>query len=133
VVSPVSLQVVLGMAATGAQGETREEIARAVGADRILVGDLRSVYANLLQTLRYGAQDQQLSLANSAWIASNYHLSPDFEQAVTDSFGGEARSLGGANPAAQINNWVAEKTGGKITRVLDQFSDEQRLMIAKDI
>jgi serpin B len=79
--------------------------------------------------LRYSAQGEQFSLANSAWITSDYHLSADFEQAVTGSFGGEAKSLGGANPVAQINTWIAEKTGGKITRMLDHLSDEQRLML----
>ena len=92
------------MAATGAKGATREELARVLGADKIFPEDWRSCYANLLEALRLGAQDQQLTLANSAWITSEYHLSPDFEQAVTHSLGGEAKSLAGASPAAQINS-----------------------------
>lgn len=129
VVSPVSLQLILAIAATGAKNETREEIARALGADGMLAEDWQSCYENLLQTLRYSAQDQELSLANSAWISSDYHLSADFEQVVIGTFGGEARSLGGTDPVAQINNWVAEKTGGKIPRMLEHLSDEQRLML----
>jgi len=128
-VSPVSLQLVLAMATTGAKGKTREELTRALGADRILAEDWHACYTNLLQTLRYAAQDQPLTLGNSAWITSGYHLSAEFRQAVTDSFDGEARSLGGVDPAAQINAWAAEKTGGKIAQLLDGLSDEQRLIL----
>ena len=131
VVSPISVNLAMGMAAMGAHGETRSEIARALGLEEIPENEWQTCYSELMQNLRYAAGGQELRIANSVWVTDNYRLQPQYEQVLKECFEAEATSLrfSDSRSVARINQWVEDKTGDKIHNIVDSLSDEQRLML----
>ena len=77
VVSPISVNLALAMAAMGAKGETRGEIARALGLDGIAENEWQACYRDVIDNLRFAAGGQELRLADSIWITDTHHLRPD--------------------------------------------------------
>lgn len=131
VVSPISVNLAMAMAAMGAQGKTRSEIARALGIDGIPENEWLTCYAELMENLRYAAGEQELQIANSIWVSDSYRLQSQYEQALKEYLGAEATSLrfSDARSVARINHWVDDKTKGRIRNIVDSLGDEQRLML----
>jgi len=131
VVSPVSVNLALAMAVLGATGETREELTRVLGTERFPADELEGRYADLLQTLRSSAQEQELRIANSVWLNESCQLLPEYERSVTDCLNAKATSLpfSDAQSVQQINRWVEEQTNGKIGSILDSLSEQQLLIL----
>ena len=105
-ISPVSLGYALSLAACGAQGETLEEMLRALEAEDALSA------AGLLQPLA----EAGLKQANAAFTARE--LYPDYIDTVSQSY--DARFFPLESPKA-VNEWVREHTDG----LIDQLVDEQ--------
>src|SRR5271167_924981 len=131
VVSPISVNLAMAMAAIGAQGETRSEIVRTLGLDGMAENEWGVCYSELMENLQYAAGGQELSIANSIWVTDRYRLQPQYEQVLREWFAAEATSLSfsDARSVARINQWVDDKTKGKIREIVDSLSDEQRLML----
>jgi serpin B len=131
VVSPISVNLAMAMAAMGAQGETRREMARALGLGGIPENERQTSYSELMENLHYAAGGQELQIANSVWVRDSFRLQPQYEEVLKEGFAGEATSLSfsDARSAARINQWVADKTNGKIREILGSLSDDQRLML----
>jgi serpin B len=121
----------MAMACLGASGETREELTRVLGTDRFPGGELQARYADLLQTLRFSAQEQELQIANSVWVNDSHRLLPEYERSVRDCLEAEATSVpfSDAQSVKRINHWVNDKTNGKIGWILNSLSEEQRLIL----
>ena len=109
VLSPVSLAFALAMAAEGAEGETREELLGALGAD-----DPESVGA-----LAGALEAAGLKAANAAFAAGGAAISEDYAAALAGAFGAEWFEAG-EGLAGRINQWVSEHTGGLIDKVLEE-------------
>jgi serpin B len=94
-------------------------------------GEWSACYIDLIDNLRYHAYGLELWLANSVWVTDTHRLLPEYEQAVRQQLAAEAISLpfSEARSVARINQWVAEKTNGKITDIINSLTDEQRLML----
>jgi len=131
VVSPISVNLAMAMAALGAQGETRRELATGLGLGNIPEAEWQACYSDLMENLRYAAGEQELRIANSIWIKDSYRLQSQYEEALKEHFEAEATSLrfSEARSVARINQWVDDKTKGKIRNIVDSLSDEQRLML----
>lgn len=108
VLSPVSLAFALAMAAEGAEGETREELLGALGAD-----DPESVGA-----LAGALEAAGLKAANAAFAAGGAAISEDYAAALAGAFGAEWFEAGDGL-AGRINQWVSEHTDGLIDKMLD--------------
>jgi serine protease inhibitor len=131
VVSPVSASLAMAMAALGAKGETRSELERVLDTVGIADGEWQVCIADFLQTLRFAAQQQELRIANSVWATDTRRLLPEYEQALKQWLEAEATSLPFADPQSvvRINQWVHDKTGGRIAEILQSLSEDERLLL----
>ena len=131
VVSPISVNLAMAMAAMGAQGKTRSEMAKALGLHGIAENEWGVCYSELMENLQYAAGGQELQLANSIWVTDRFQLQSQYEQALKEHLAAEAVSLpfSDARSVARINGWVDDKTKGKIRNIVNSLSDEQRLML----
>lgn len=121
IVSPVSLAYALAMAAQGAEGETRQELLDALGAER------PEDVAALTESLTAAG----LRLANAAFLVNGLVPEEDYVNVLREQFGAEWFQNGTAD---DVNRWVAEQTEGLIDKILDgEFSDDVRLALVNAV
>jgi serpin B len=117
VISPLSIGMTLAMGFAAAAGETAEEMARVLNLDGARP-DFFKANADLLH--HYGGGDtpegQRLRLANALVLTQHGDsVTKSFRELLTNSFAAEIFD----GDVARVNQWVAEKTEGKIERVLN--------------
>lgn len=140
VFSPLNIQLAMGMALSSAQGQERTNLAQAL-APSVDAGAveraLRSWGASLLkpnQTKRPAADqvEARLRLANAIWVDSGIGVSPTFLQRVNETYGPALYRAPFVDDApaviADINNWVSERTFGRIPRLIDSLSGKTLAM-----
>ena len=122
VISPLSIGMTLAMGFAGAAGETAEEMARALGFDAPRP-DLFEANSDLLR--HYGESDApegfRLRLANALVLTQHGDaVAKSFRDLLADSFAAEIFE----GDVARVNQWVAQKTEGKIERVLNDLPQD---------
>ncbi len=130
-ISPVSIYLCYSMLYAGADGESKEELARLFNFH----------YDNAFQTkeagklMEYMLQEKEGSLlmvANSMWIRDTFesYVNPDYVASVRDGLKSEVntRDFSGET-AKEINNWVYEHTGKMIDHIIDELSPEDFMVL----
>lgn len=121
-ISPISVAIALAMAYNGAQGTTKQAIARVLGLEGLSLQEINIANQSLL-SIRKNLDDQiQIAFANSLWVEQRILLDDDFVQRLRAVYLSEVANLDFTNPdtAATINHWVAEKTQEKIKELVTQ-------------
>jgi serine protease inhibitor len=120
VISPLSLELALGMVYTGCSGTSADELSRVVGfspktdSQEVLFPGLK-LSSTLPPTIT-------LKIANSLWCDRSATLQPTFEAKVKDLFNPQIKSvdLETADTMRAINDWVAKATENRITDLIQQ-------------
>ena len=118
VISPLSIELALGMVYAGATGSTASAIAETLGWSGTSREQIIRIEAELQDSLKATGQDVVLHIANAIWIDEGTKLQPEFSQVIEHGFGGEifSRSFSKAGISDEINRWVAQRTEGKSLR-----------------
>jgi serpin B len=122
VFSPYSVSEIVALLSTGAAGQTKDELLRALHWDRPS-DQLPAAFAAQDRILSHAAQgDVTLLVANGLWYQQNEPPVDSFLQIAKDDFGSEIRGAdfvaGSSAAGLEINSWVERKTLGKITGLL---------------
>lgn len=123
-ISPLSVFLALAMVENGAGGETKAAMRKVLRLPAMAEArDLNQAAKHLLDALGSKA-GIELSIGNALWMDSEVPLAPEFVRLCGEFFDAAARTLNMKDPAsaAIINNWVAEKTRGKIPVMVDAMS-----------
>lgn len=115
VVSPVSLNLALLMAAEGAKGDTRAQLLAAAG---LTEADIEAYAEKALSLTSSGVQ-----VANAAFVKDGFPVLAEYDKLLRDRYQAERFNLGNADVNDAVNAWVKEKTGGLIDTLLDQPPD----------
>jgi serpin B len=101
--------------AFGARGKTQEELRTAfhLGSD---IPSRTSIAADSIAC----------EIGTSMWISPKAHIFPDYKKTIQEQFDAE---LGKGYSAQLINDWVAKRTRGHITRLIEQELDPLSRMI----
>jgi len=114
-ISPYSIHVALAMVKEGAVGRTNVEMNEVLGNLDPVIIDTETVKTANAVWLR--------CVVDSAWRVT-----------VWRKYGGEARDIRDvSDPELQINQWVSEKTAGKITHIVDRLADADLLVITNAV
>lgn len=119
-ISPLSIGTAFAMAAAGARGETLAEIGKVLRF-RASGDELARSWSGFLADLdeRAKAGKYQWSAANRIWIEKNFTLGKDFVKTMKKSYDAAVKQVdfSGDPEGARgdINDWVAQQTGGRIT------------------
>jgi serine protease inhibitor len=134
-ISPASVGLALAMTYNGAAGETKQAMGRALEAQGMSLDELNSAYAQLRQALESADPKVELSIANSLWARKGLSFKPDFIQRDKQFYGADVTALDFGDPssAATINSWVADKTKGKISHIVDQIDAQTILFLINAI
>lgn len=119
-ISPTSLFMALSMVYNGADGLTKEEIAKTLESEDIEIEALNRANAALLTNL-HDKSKTELSIGNSIWLNDDFSLDKTFQQNTSDYFHAEVKEIDVRNTGAaeEINNWVEEATNEKITDMVE--------------
>jgi serpin B len=134
VFSPFSISEVVSLLSTGAAGQTKDELLRALHWDRP-PDQLPAAFAAQDRILGHAAHgDLTLLVANGLWYQRSEPPLDSFLQIARDDFGSEIRGVDfvSSSTAAEleINSWVELKTLGKITGLLPKGTLSQRTRMA---
>lgn len=125
-VSPLSAFYALGMAATGAQGETLKQIESALGLN---VSDANSLASSLMKTEE---SQKQMRIANSAWINQVLadDINADFSKVLSEDYQAQMKSVPfDESTVKEVNDWVSDKTGHMIDKMVNSFDDPALVLI----
>ncbi len=138
--SPYSISSVLAMAYAGAEGQTRDEMAKVLHYNS---GDanIPAAFQNLNARMRQIQRWTRVTLinANSLWCQQNHPLATDFFDLIHENFGGDTKPVDFVSAPEiaqnQINSWATRKTHGKIQQLVDSenFSPLTRLVLCNAI
>jgi Serine protease inhibitor len=134
-VSPSSIALCLTMAYNGAEGETRQAMARALETQTLSLDELNRAYAGLKAALEQADAKVKLQIANSLWARQGLQFKADFIQRNKDYFSAQVTALNFDDPSAPatINRWVSENTNGKIDKIVDQIDSQSILFLINAI
>lgn len=121
VVSPLSMEFALALAANGAAGTTQSEILAALGFGPNDLDDMNGYFKAVSYGLPTQSANCTIQLANSIWSNrdySSFEFLPTFRQTVKDMFAAEAKTTDNNNYVADINVWCKEHTSGLISEFL---------------
>lgn len=125
-VSPVSVLTALAMTANGAEGETLSQMQQVIGENQTLDQMNQNMKAwtdGLVNT-----EDTALKIANSIWFKDEeeqIQVQEEFLQKNAAYYQADIyKAPFDESTLADINNWVSDKTEGRVTDILDKVPDE---------
>ena len=125
-ISPLSVISALGMAANGAQNDTLKEMEAVLGVKH----ETLNHYLKAFVSNKYKTWENKFTIANSIWFDEGRlgkgTVQKDFLQTNADYYEADLYELKFNRDAKdRINEWVSEKTDGKIPKMLeDNISDD---------
>jgi serpin B len=119
--SPLSLNMALGMLYNGASGETRTEMAEALGMAGFSETGINEYYQKMSQALQSIDPLTEIGIANSIWYRNGFAVKPPFIETNQKYFDAAVRELDFNQPDAAniINQWCADKTKNRIEEIVD--------------
>ena len=133
VLSPLSLQFALAMAANGAEGETLQEIIDFLGYGDDGIEALNAYSKKLLEQLPAVDLDIKLKLTDALLVNKEFPLLPAFRQTVQQNYYAAVDNMDFSDPAAvaaRINEWAARSTDGFIDKMLEPNDISKDLVAA---
>ena len=123
-ISPVSASLALGMVYNGAAGETRQAFSNVFNYGNITLEEANLVNQNIIENLTRTASGTTFDIANSLWINNTFPVNENFLETNRAYYFAEVQNKDFSDPKtlSTINNWVSNKTNGKIPIVLDDIS-----------
>ena len=120
-ISPFSISTALSMTYNGAEGKTKEDMAKALYYGGINIANVNSTYMNLLPYLSNIDKDVDLDISNSIWYRLGEPIKEEFITNNKDAFDAEISEIDFSQPDAanRINNWIKDSTKGKIEKMLE--------------
>jgi len=134
-VSPAGVAFTLAMIYNGASGETQQGMATALELQGMNLPEINQAHAALRTMLASADPKVQLNIANSLWARKGLVFRPEFMKRNQEFYAAEISDLDFAAPNAPqtINNWVNQKTNGKINKIVDRIPSDAVLYLLNAI
>ncbi|MFC5410934.1 serpin family protein [Larkinella bovis] len=131
-VSPLSLHMALGMLLNGADGQTADEMKKAMHLDGVSLADANQTYEFLRKGLPTADPKVTTKLANSIWYRNGFSVEPSYLDVTKQTFDAQISGEDFSNPTPvinKINQWASDNTNAKIKKVITEVKDEQVLFL----
>ncbi|WP_422478373.1 serpin family protein [Pleomorphochaeta sp. DL1XJH-081] len=119
--SPLSIHTALSMTALGAEGETKRQMEQLLSIPQVLENPFPDATG--------------LSIANSIWVDERYPVSSHFIRQTKELFFAEVETLDFSNSLSptKINDWVFQKTNGKIDTIIEELKPDMRMILVNAV
>ena len=127
IISPLSMQFLLGMLLDGAQDGTADEICKVLGYGAGEVDAVNEYCLSMLKQLPSLDKKTKLSIANAIFVNKMYDLKDSYKSTVGKYYQAEVANLDffdGAGALKTINGWCNKQTNGMIPKVLDEVTPD---------
>lgn len=130
VISPLSVKMAMAMVTEGASGDTLTQLREVLQLNE----NSKEYYKSMLDDI-LKQDDITLNIANSIWSREGLQFKSDFLNILDRYFRADAKTLDFNNPSSVdvINNWVDNKTEGKINRILDRIDPLEKMFLINAI
>ena len=123
VISPLSMQLLLGMILDGAHGGTADEICQVLGYEPGSIQAANAFASTMMEQLPAVDKTTTLSIGNAVFVNQSFTILDGFRSSVVQYYDAEVSNLDFADSESatgRINQWCADRTNGLIDHVLDQ-------------
>ncbi|MBN2537296.1 serpin family protein, partial [candidate division WOR-3 bacterium] len=134
-ISPTSVSMALAMTWNGAEGETRRQMAEALGLGTAQPGNMSMGVSGLLGLLQEADPKVTLEVANAIWARQGIPLAEKFIKTSREYYQAEVGALDFTSPDAvrTINQWVSDRTRGKIETLFDRLEADDVVVLANAV
>jgi serine protease inhibitor len=134
-ISPLSLSMALSMAYNGAETETKIEMAEVLGVGEFTRDELNETYRDLIKALMEADPEVAMQIANSIWYRNTYYVEQSFLDVNNTYYDAEVNEADFNAPGTvdDINNWVGDKTNGKIETIIQDIPAEMVMYLINAI
>jgi serpin B len=127
-ISPLSISTALAVTYNGAEGTTKDAMAKTLEFGNMSLEKVNQEYLNLIESLENADEQVKLMIGNSIWMRKEFesYVNSSFMDRVVTFFSSEAftRDFGDPQTVNEINGWVDEKTDGKINEIIQEIDPE---------
>ena len=137
-ISPYSISLAMSMTYAGARGETEKQIVQTLHYP-LDQNDCHSSFASIQSVLdEIQIRDNiKLNIANSLWAQQGYPFRKEYLSLAQQKYGASIMSVNFNSAPTEainkINQWVKEKTDGKIQGIIAKLPQESRLLLINAI
>ncbi|WP_234408736.1 serpin family protein [Marinilabilia salmonicolor] len=134
VISSLSVAQALGMTTNGAAGQTLDQMVGVMD-----FGDVETMnqsFKNIREVLQSTDSKVELEIANSVWYKKDLPAKHEFSETVKEFYNAAFSGVDFSDKEAakeRINNWVNDKTHGKIPTIIDEISDQQYMFLVNAV
>jgi serpin B len=134
-ISAPSITIALDMVYNGAAGATKNAMAKTLGIQDMQLDQLNQGNKSLNNQLKKTDPKVILNISNSLWGKSGITFKSDFLDRNKKFYDAEISTLNFEDPTSvnTINNWVNDKTNGKITKIVEELDPSMILMLVNAI
>jgi serine protease inhibitor len=129
-ISPLSVSMALGMTYNGAGGTTEEAMRDVLEYGDLTGEEINQSYRDIIDLLSSLDLNVDFSIANSIWHREEVTFKEEFLDVNRTYFDAEVNAIDFSSPeaAGTINDWVSDKTNGKIEEIVDDPIDAGLIM-----
>lgn len=138
-ISPISIAGAFGPVIAGADGATRQAIARALRFPAGGSEELHPALGGMLRDLESKREGATISIANALWVSQDFRIKPSFLGVARDNYGAAVETLDFARApgaaADRINSWVSKETRTRIPTLVsaESFDATTRLVVTNAV
>ena len=134
-ISPLSISVAFAMAYNGADKDTKTEMEKAMKLNGLTTEQINNSYKMLIKALQSLDEKVVFELANAIFYADGFTVKPDFLNINKTVYDAEVEKLNFSSQTAvdRINDWVSDKTNDKITKIIENLSPLDRMVLLNAI
>ena len=121
-VSPLSVQFLLGMMLNGARGATADEIAGVLGYGAGEVDAVNEYCQAMLKQLPGLDRKTRLAIADAFAVKGNFMYQASYLEVIKKYYEAEIFDVSSVGGADQINKWCSARTNGMIPKIVDMIS-----------
>ena len=130
--SPMSAAMLCCMLANGAEGETYDEIVKAIGMGGFKLEQVNDYYATMVEALQKVDRSVALSLANSIWIAQGLPVRKDFQNKMDKVYDADIYGdvdFTASSTLKKLNDWCSAKTQGLIPQMFEELDPQVQMIL----
>ncbi|MEG4092550.1 serpin family protein [Microcoleus sp. Pol12B4] len=135
-ISPTSVALALSMTYNGVSGETKQEMTKALELTKMSLKAINAANQNLQNCLQKNDPKIQVSIANALFVKQGFSLKPEFLQINQQYYQANISEIDFQSPQEAlsiINNWVSQKTQGKIDKIVTKITPTTLLFLINAI
>ncbi len=126
-ISPISLEVDLGMFINGLEGETLKEVLKTMGLENYTKEQINDFFQTMMTGIEKADEAAIFKSANAFWYNQDKKASSDFINIIKEKYDAKAEAMDFGDPKTVgiINAWCAEQTNGRIDKMLDSVTPDE--------